>query len=69
MAEGRVYRQHTVAVPDERWDAFGEFADAMGTDRSKLINRYMAWCCREPGVTLPRRPVMPPPEHPNGTTT
>lgn len=61
MATGRVYKQHTFAAPDERWDAFGEFCKQLGTDRTKQLNLYMAWCNREPGVTLPRRPVMPPP--------
>lgn len=56
MAEGRRYRQHTVAVPDERWDGFGDVCEELGTDRSKLLNTVMAWYRREPGAVLPRRP-------------
>lgn len=54
--EYRKHRQHTVAVPDERWEAFGVAAAALGTDRSKLLNLVMAWYAREPDVRLPRRP-------------
>lgn len=48
--------QHTVAVPNDRWNGFGDVAHALGTDRSKLLNTVMAWYRREDGVTLPRRP-------------
>lgn len=56
MAEYRKHRQHTVAVPDARWDNFGRVAEQMGTDRSKLLNIVMAWYAREDGAVLPRRP-------------
>lgn len=59
-SEYRRFKQHTVAVPDDRWAAFGQVAEALGTDRSKLLNVVMAWYAREPGVALPRRPVTPP---------
>lgn len=59
-SDTRKYPQHTVAVPDPRWDRFGVVCQQLGTDRSKLLNLVMAWYGREEGVVLPRRPVMPP---------
>lgn len=57
MAESyRKYRQHTVAVPDDRWNGFGDVAAELGTDRSKLLNLVMAWYRHEDGAVLPRRP-------------
>jgi hypothetical protein len=56
VSEYRKYKQHTVATPDPRWERFGKVAEALGTDRSKLLNTVMAWYGREEGVTLPRRP-------------
>jgi hypothetical protein len=53
----RKHRQHTVAVPDERWETFGHVCDQLGTDRSKLLNTVMAWYGREDGAVLPRRPA------------
>ncbi len=67
MAEGRAHPQHTVAVPNERWDGFGEVAERLGTDRSKLLNLCMAWYRREPDVVLPRRPPLTPPPAGSGT--
>lgn len=48
--------QRTVAVPEDQWQQFGRTADALNTDRSKLINLFIAWANRTEGVTLPRRP-------------
>ena len=56
MAEYRKHPQRTVAVPEDQWQQFGRTADALNTDRSKLINLFIAWANRTDGVTLPRRP-------------
>lgn len=56
MARNREHPQHTFASPRPRWDRFGEAAALLGTDRSKLLDRVMAWYGHEEGVTLPRRP-------------
>ncbi|MBB4702313.1 hypothetical protein [Sphaerisporangium siamense] len=48
--------KHGVRIPDVRWNAFGERAQQQGTDRTKLINAFMAWYIREPGAELPERP-------------
>jgi hypothetical protein len=60
VAEYRKHPQHTVAVPDHRWESFGKVAKALGTDRSKLLNTVMAWYSREEGAVLPRRPEAAP---------
>lgn len=52
----RKHPQHTFAMDDELWEAWGKWAAEQGTDRTKLINRFARWCLREEGVTLPRRP-------------
>ncbi|GIH76118.1 hypothetical protein Plo01_25470 [Planobispora longispora] len=48
--------KHGVRTPDERWKAFGANAQRQGTDRTKLLNAFMAWYNREEGVELPERP-------------
>jgi hypothetical protein len=49
--------QHrSVRIPDQRWEAADRCARAMGSDRAKLINEYLAWLTREPGARLPKRP-------------
>jgi hypothetical protein len=58
---GRVPNQpkttgRNVRVPDEDWIDLGQAADAMGTDRSKVINQLVRWWLRRPGAGLPERP-------------
>lgn len=49
-------RQQTVRVNQEKWDRFGELADAEGTDRSTLLRQFVDWYLRERGGVLPERP-------------
>lgn len=60
MSEYRKHRQRTVAVPDDQWDQFELTTAALGTDRSKFINLFIAWANRTEGVSLPRRPPRQP---------
>lgn len=48
--------QHTVRMPDERWDKLGEKAARSGSDRGKVLNDLAAWYVREDGAELPERP-------------
>ena len=43
-------------VPLPRWDRFDAATQEQGTDRSKVINEFIAWYNREPGAKLPKRP-------------
>lgn len=44
-------------VDDEKWQAFGKVAEALGADRSKLLNQFLDWYLRRPGAKLPERPA------------
>lgn len=46
---------------DALWDRFGELAEP---DRSAVLRHFMRWYCREPGVTLPKRPSADPKQTP-----
>jgi hypothetical protein len=48
--------QHTVRMPDDRWDALGAKAAKAGSDRGKVINDLSAWYVGEDGAELPERP-------------
>jgi hypothetical protein len=50
---------HNVRIPDDDWDALGEDAKTLGTDRSKIINQLVRWYLRRPGAELPERPKPP----------
>jgi hypothetical protein len=43
-------------VPKERWDRFEETTSEAESDRSKVLNEFIAWYNREPGSKMPRRP-------------
>lgn len=49
--------QRTVAVEKDVWDAFGEAADSVGTDRPTVLRQFIAWYIRKPGVPAPQRPT------------
>jgi len=53
---GRGTARQTVRIDHERWDRFEAAAKAIDTDRSKLINDFVAWFIREPGAKAPKRP-------------
>ncbi|MCP3017267.1 hypothetical protein NGM33_28450 [Nocardiopsis dassonvillei] len=43
--------------PPEDWQAFGEAAEQLGTNRQALLNGFMAWFLGRPGSELPKRPI------------
>src|SRR2546423_2153002 len=45
-----------VRGPKMRWDNAKTAAQATGTNRTALINAFLAWFTREPGAELPERP-------------
>lgn len=53
---GRGTARQTVRIDHERWERFETVANQADTDRSKLINDFVAWYTREPGAKLPKRP-------------
>lgn len=50
--------KHGVRTPTVRWDAFGAAATKQGSDRTKILNQFMAWYAREAGAELPERPTV-----------
>jgi hypothetical protein len=48
-------------VDDQLWDDFEKVADALDSDRSAEIRRYIEWAVRRPGAEGPRRPAVPEP--------
>lgn len=44
-------------VDDQLWDDFEKVADALDSDRSAEIRRYIEWAVRRPGAEDPRRPA------------
>lgn len=48
-----------VRVEDELWEQFGQAVAALGTDRSTWLRDAIAWCVRQPGARLPKRPAQP----------
>jgi hypothetical protein len=53
-------KHRTIRVPDERWAAAEKAAVALDSDRSVLINAYLAWLSREPGAKALKRPPAEP---------
>lgn len=47
---------HNVPMPHDRWQRLGEAANAAGSDRTKVLNRFAAWFTHEPGAKRPERP-------------
>lgn len=45
-----------IRIPQDRWERFGELAAVVGSNRSELVNQFIAWYCLEPGAELPERP-------------
>jgi len=43
-------------VAVDRWKRFAQTTAEMNSDRSKVINEFIAWYNREPGAKLPKRP-------------
>lgn len=43
-------------VPKDRWDRFETNTAQVGSDRSKVLNEFIAWYNREAGAKLPKRP-------------
>lgn len=56
-------KHRTIRVPDERWAAAERAAEAMGVDRSALVNGYLAWVTHEQGSRAPKRPDAATVEH------
>jgi hypothetical protein len=56
---GRGTARQTIRVDEDRWNQFGETADTAGTDRSKILNEFIAYYNREPGAKPPKRPDAP----------
>jgi Ribbon-helix-helix protein, copG family len=47
---------HSVRIGEDDWDDLGEVAESIGSDRSWIIRRMVAWYLRRPGASLPERP-------------
>jgi hypothetical protein len=47
---------HSVRMPNERWDALDKKSKQVGSDRAKVVNDLAAWYVREDGAELPERP-------------
>lgn len=45
-----------IRIADEDWQDLGVVAEALGTDRSKLVNAFIRFYLRRPGARMPRRP-------------
>jgi hypothetical protein len=41
------------------WQAFGEATEGVNSDRTAVVRAFMRWYIREPGATLPLRPIGP----------
>ena len=55
---GRAKTQHrSVRIDDPDWGEAEIAAASMGTDRAKIINQFLRWYLRRPGVRLPERPA------------
>lgn len=48
--------KQAIRVSKDKWDRFGEAADAADTDRSTLLRQFVDWYLRERGGVLPERP-------------
>lgn len=53
--DGRI-QHRSVRVTDEDWNDAERATADMGTDRAKVINQFLRWYLRRPGVKLPERP-------------
>lgn len=72
---GRPSRANTGATPqrnirmaDDRWQAFGEATEALGLDRTEVLNRFVAWFTRERGANAVKRPSLVIHPHPRWMT-
>jgi hypothetical protein len=53
--------QHrSVRISDGDWDDAEQATASMNTDRAKVINQFLRWYLRRPGVKLPERPPVKP---------
>ncbi|MDH2425812.1 hypothetical protein [Sphaerisporangium sp. TRM90804] len=52
--------KQNMRIPTDRWKAFANSAAKMATDRTKIVNQFIAWYNREPGAELPHRPPASP---------
>jgi len=57
---GRI-QHRSIRISDEDWDDAEQATAGMGTDRAKIVNQFIRWYLRRPGVTMPKRPGSPPP--------
>lgn len=56
MPEDNSTPLRAMRIPDERWAAADRAARRLGTDRTKLVNQFLAWFTREPGAKPVKRP-------------
>jgi hypothetical protein len=50
----------TFRIPQEKWDEFGEFCTALGSNRTEQLLNYIDWALRAPGGRTPKRRDAPP---------
>ena len=56
--------QHrSIRISDEDWDDAERATAGMSTDRAKIVNQFIRWYLRRPGVTMPKRPDRPSSAH------
>lgn len=56
MTEDKNTPVRAMRIPDERWAAADRAAKRLGTDRTKLVNAFLAWFTHEPGAKAVKRP-------------
>jgi hypothetical protein len=49
-----------IRIPHEDWEDFGVLCASSGTNRSKAIREYIAWCLERPSA--PKRLTRPKPD-------
>jgi hypothetical protein len=44
-------------IPDDEWEAYGEAAERVKLDRTKVTREFIRWFTRQPGARMPKRPA------------
>jgi hypothetical protein len=44
-------------IPDDEWEAYGEIAEQLNSNRTRLTRDFIQWLRRDPGAKMPKRPT------------
>jgi len=44
-------------IPDDEWEAYGEIAEQLNSNRTRLTRDFIQWLRRDPGAKMPKRPA------------